>query len=54
MIAELNTLIDIVESHLSAESAESVEVGALAKRLGTTEYHLRRMFSSLAGIPLSE
>ena len=54
VIAELNTLINIVEANLSADSAESVEVGALAVRLGTTEYHLRRMFSSLAGIPLSE
>ena len=54
MIAELNTLIDVIESNLTADSAESVEVGALAARLGTTEYHLRRMFSSLAGIPLSE
>ena len=54
MIAELNTLIDLIESNLTADSAESVEVGALAARLGTTEYHLRRMFSSLAGIPLSE
>ncbi|WP_169251400.1 GyrI-like domain-containing protein [Brevibacterium sp. 'Marine'] len=54
MIAELNTLIDAIESNLTADSAESVEIGALAARLGTTEYHLRRMFSSLAGIPLSE
>jgi AraC family transcriptional regulator len=27
---------------------------ALARSLGTTEYHVRRMFSSLAGMPLSE
>lgn len=54
VIAELNTLIDVIESNLSADSAESVEVDALAARLGTTEYHLRRMFSSLAGMPLSE
>ena len=50
MIADLNRLVDAVEQHLTAE----LDVGALASRLGTTEYHLRRMFSSLAGMPLSE
>lgn len=50
MIAELNRLVDEIETHLS----EDLDYGALARRLGTTEYHLRRMFSSLAGMPLSE
>ncbi|MEU3553723.1 AraC family transcriptional regulator [Streptomyces fragilis] len=50
MIAALNKLVDLVEEHL----AEELDVGALARRSGTTEYHLRRMFSSLAGMPLSE
>ncbi|MGC4805597.1 AraC family transcriptional regulator [Micromonospora sp. DT233] len=50
MIAALNRLVDLVEKHLTAE----VDVDGLATALGTTEYHLRRMFSSLAGIPLSE
>ncbi|MEJ1922652.1 AraC family transcriptional regulator [Microbacterium sp. KHB019] len=50
MIAELNHLVDVVETHL----AEDIDVNDLAMRLGTTEYHLRRMFSSLAGMPLSE
>ncbi|MGO2863103.1 MAG: AraC family transcriptional regulator [Brevibacterium sp.] len=54
MIAELNTLIDIIESSLSADPAEAIEISSLAARLGTTEYHLRRMFFSLAGMPLSE
>ncbi|RWZ68074.1 hypothetical protein ELQ92_02145 [Labedella populi] len=31
-----------------------LDVAALATGLGTTEYHLRRMFSSLAGMPLPE
>ena len=30
--------------------AGDIDVGTLARTLGTTEYHLRRMFSSLAGI----
>lgn len=50
MIAELNRLIDIVEAHLS----EDADIDAFAGSAGTTEYHLRRMFSSLAGMPLSE
>ncbi|CAL9352916.1 AraC family transcriptional regulator [Streptomyces sp. enrichment culture] len=50
MISALNRLVDLVEEHL----AEELDVDGLAKGLGTTEYHLRRMFSSLAGMPLSE
>ena len=50
MISALNQLVDLVEEHL----AEELDVHGLARELGTTEYHLRRMFSSLAGMPLSE
>lgn len=50
MISALNQLVDLAEEHLS----EELDVGGLAGALGTTEYHLRRMFSSLAGMPLSE
>ncbi|GAA4709281.1 AraC family transcriptional regulator [Phytohabitans rumicis] len=50
MISALNRLVDLVEEHLT----EELDVDALARALGTTEYHLRRMFSSLAGMPLSE
>lgn len=50
MIAELNKLIESVEAHLS----DDLDVATLASTLGTTEYHLRRLFSSLAGMPLSE
>lgn len=50
MIAELNRLVERVERHL----ADELDVAALATGLGSTEYHLRRMFSSLAGMPLSE
>ncbi|WP_328467910.1 GyrI-like domain-containing protein [Actinoplanes sp. NBC_00393] len=46
MISALNRLVDLVE--------EDFDLGELARSLGTTEYHLRRMFSSLAGMPLSE
>ncbi|WP_110182169.1 AraC family transcriptional regulator [Nocardioides solisilvae] len=50
MIAALNQVVAAVEEHLDAE----LDVPALARRLGTTEYHLRRIFSALAGMPLSE
>ncbi|MFB7111688.1 GyrI-like domain-containing protein [Streptomyces sp. NPDC056190] len=50
MISALNQLVHLVEEHL----AEELDVDGLARTLGTTEYHLRRMFSSLAGMPLSE
>ncbi|NUS44796.1 MAG: AraC family transcriptional regulator [Mycobacteriaceae bacterium] len=50
MISALNRLVALVEEHLT----EEFDVEAAARTLGTTEYHLRRMFSSLAGMPLSE
>ncbi|GAA1367518.1 AraC family transcriptional regulator [Catellatospora chokoriensis] len=50
MISALNRLVDMVEQHLT----EDLDLGGLAASLGTTEYHLRRMFSSLSGMPLSE
>ncbi|WFE23212.1 AraC family transcriptional regulator [Solwaraspora sp. WMMD937] len=50
MISALNRLVDLVEEHLTDE----LDMDALARTLGTTQYHLRRMFSSLAGMPLSE
>ncbi|MFV2105996.1 helix-turn-helix transcriptional regulator [Micromonospora sp. LOL_015] len=50
MISALNRLVHLVEEHLT----EELDMDALARTLGTTQYHLRRMFSSLAGMPLSE
>lgn len=50
MIAILNRVVGFVDDHL----AEGIDVAGLAASLGTTEYHVRRMFSSLAGMPLSE
>jgi len=50
MIEVLNHLVDEIEAHLGDET----DVDALAARLGTTGYHARRMFSSLAGMPVSE
>ncbi|WP_395243169.1 GyrI-like domain-containing protein [Agromyces sp. MMS24-K17] len=50
MIVTLNRVVEVVEEHL----ADDLDVAALARSLGTTEYHVRRMFSALAGMPLSE
>ncbi|GLW93010.1 AraC family transcriptional regulator [Actinokineospora globicatena] len=50
MISALTRLVDLVEAGLG----EDVDVAGVARGEGTTEYHLRRMFSSLAGMPLSE
>ena len=50
VIASLNRLVEFIEKHLTDE----IDITGLATSLGTTEYHLRRMFSSLAGMPLSE
>lgn len=54
MIAALNSAVDAVESHLATDPSTPMDVSELASRLGTTEHHLRRMFSSLAAMPLSE
>ncbi|MEV7798998.1 AraC family transcriptional regulator [Microbacterium foliorum] len=50
MIGTLNALVDLVEADTSAD----IDVAGFARVHGTTEYHLRRMFSALAGMPLSE
>jgi len=50
VIAHLNRLVEMIEDNLAA----NIELTSLATSVGTTEYHLRRMFSSLAGMPLSE
>ena len=50
VIATLNRLVELVEENLT----EEIDIAGLTTGLGTTEYHVRRMFSSLAGMPLSE
>ncbi|SDD58343.1 AraC family transcriptional regulator [Nocardioides lianchengensis] len=53
MIAELNRVVAVVEEHLTTDTGD-LDVAVLARDLATTEHHLRRMFSALAGMPLSE
>ncbi|MFD9317935.1 GyrI-like domain-containing protein [Streptomyces sp. NPDC060053] len=50
MLERLNQAMEYIESHLD----EPIDVTALAHGAATSEYHLRRMFSALAGMPLSE
>jgi AraC family transcriptional regulator len=50
MLTALNHLVDAVDE----ACGDVLDVASLAAEHGTTEHHLRRMFSSLAGMPLSE
>ncbi|MFJ8753293.1 GyrI-like domain-containing protein [Streptomyces sp. NPDC102441] len=50
MLDRLNQAMEHIESHLD----QPVEVADLARIATTSEYHFRRMFSALAGLPLSE
>ncbi|QBJ89696.1 AraC family transcriptional regulator [Streptomyces seoulensis] len=50
MLERLNQAMERIELRLGA----GVEVEELAQIAGTSVYHLRRMFSALAGMPLSE
>lgn len=50
MLERLNQTMEHIERHLD----QSIDVAGLARTAATSEYHLRRMFSALAGMPLSE
>jgi AraC family transcriptional regulator len=50
MLERLNQALEHIESHLD----QDLDMAELARVAATSEYHLRRMFSALAGIPLSE
>jgi AraC family transcriptional regulator len=50
VLERLNQTMEDIEGHLD----QSIDVARLARTAATSEYHLRRMFSALAGMPLSE
>ncbi|MFI6470763.1 GyrI-like domain-containing protein [Streptomyces sp. NPDC050516] len=50
MLKRLNQAMDHIEDRLDGE----IDVGELARIAMTSQYHLRRLFSALAGMPLSE
>ena len=47
---EWNAAIEVIESRLT----EPIDVAELARLAMTSEYHFRRMFATLAGMPISE
>ncbi|MEV4924434.1 AraC family transcriptional regulator [Streptomyces roseoverticillatus] len=50
MLDRLNEALEHIESHLDRQ----IDVAGLARIATTSEYHFRRLFSALAGMPLSE
>ncbi|WP_328910185.1 AraC family transcriptional regulator [Streptomyces sp. NBC_00234] len=50
MLERLNQVMEHIERHLG----QPIDVAEAARIAATSEYHLRRMFSALAGMPLSE
>ncbi|GGO43921.1 AraC family transcriptional regulator [Streptomyces daqingensis] len=50
MLEGLNEAMEHIEERL----CRSIDVAALARAAATSEYHFRRLFSALAGMPLSE
>ncbi|MET9561357.1 AraC family transcriptional regulator [Streptomyces tauricus] len=50
MLERLNEAVEHIESRLD----QPIEVTELARITRTSEYHFRRLFSALAGLPLSE
>ncbi|MFC5907957.1 AraC family transcriptional regulator [Streptacidiphilus monticola] len=50
MLERLNQALEHIEEHLE----QRVDAMELARIAHTSEYHFRRMFSALAGMPLSE
>ncbi|GGV76965.1 AraC family transcriptional regulator [Streptomyces griseoloalbus] len=50
MLERLNQALEYIEGRLD----QQLDVTELARIAATSEYHLRRMFSALAGVPLSE
>ncbi|MFI0240368.1 GyrI-like domain-containing protein [Streptomyces sp. NPDC016845] len=50
MLERLNQALEYIEHRLD----QRIDAAELARIAATSEYHLRRMFSALAGMPLSE
>jgi AraC family transcriptional regulator len=50
VLERLNRAMEHIEQHLD----QQIEVAELARIAVTSEYHFRRLFSALAGVPLSE
>ncbi|MFD3663112.1 GyrI-like domain-containing protein [Streptomyces sp. NPDC058659] len=53
MLERLNQALDHIEEHLRGDRGD-LDAAELARIALTSEYHFRRLFSALAGMPLSE
>ncbi|WP_030691060.1 AraC family transcriptional regulator [Streptomyces globisporus] len=53
MLEQLNQALDHIERRLEAEAGQEVDIAEAARIAMTSEYHFRRLFSALAGMPLS-
>ncbi|MFE5710705.1 GyrI-like domain-containing protein [Streptomyces sp. NPDC056501] len=53
MLEEVNQALDHIERCLEPEAGREVDVAEVARIAMTSEYHFRRLFSALAGMPLS-
>ncbi|WP_406364898.1 GyrI-like domain-containing protein [Streptomyces sp. NBC_01546] len=53
MLEQLNEALDHIERCLEAEAGREVDIVEVARIAMTSEYHFRRLFSALAGMPLS-
>lgn len=50
MIQDLTKVIDYIEKHLT----ETIDYSVLSRKVGVSDYHLKRTFSFIAGLSLSE
>lgn len=53
MLEQLNQALDHIERCLGAEAGRELDIVDVARIAMTSEYHFRRLFSALAGMPLS-
>ncbi|MEU6485559.1 AraC family transcriptional regulator [Streptomyces sp. NPDC046887] len=54
MLERLNQAMEYVETRIRAQPDRPLDAVEAARIAATSEYHFRRMFSALAGMPLSE
>ncbi|MFC9590055.1 GyrI-like domain-containing protein [Streptomyces sp. NPDC056944] len=53
MLEQLNQALEHIERCLEADADQEIDVAEVARIAMTSEYHFRRLFSALAGMPLS-
>jgi AraC family transcriptional regulator len=54
VLERLNQAMDHIERQLELHPGRPVDAAAASRVAATSEYHFRRLFSALAGMPLSE